>query len=98
MGTSCFGVRSGQISKATTARADSCSELSDGRSALLKLAPLARTKIHGLFHEIRAVNDLFFGPLNAQSFAALCESAEALLRGSREAMQYIARIEEEPEN
>ena len=71
---------------------------SDGRSALLKLAPLGRTKIHGLFREIRAVNDLFFGPLNAQSFAALCESAEALVRGSREAMQYIARIEEKPEN
>jgi DNA-binding MarR family transcriptional regulator len=71
---------------------------SDGRSALLKLPPLARTKIHGLSNEIRAVNDLFFGPLNAQSFAALCESAEALVRGSREAMQYIARIEEKPEN
>lgn len=71
---------------------------SDGRSALLKLAPLGRTKIHGLFREIRAVNDLFFGSLNAQSFAALCESAEALVRGSREAMQYIARIEEKPEN
>jgi hypothetical protein len=41
---------------------------------------------------------LFFGPLNAQSFAALCGSAEALVRGSREAMQYIARIEEKPEN
>jgi DNA-binding MarR family transcriptional regulator len=71
---------------------------SDGRSALLKLTPPSRTKIHELFGEIRAVNDLFFGPLNARSFAALCESAEALVRGSREAMQYIARREETPEN
>ena len=71
---------------------------SDGRSALLKLTPLGRTKIHGLFGEIRAVNDLFFGPLNAQSFAALCESAEALVRGSREAMQYITPMEDRPEN
>ena len=71
---------------------------SDGRGVLLKLTPPGRTKIHGLFGEIRAVNDLFFGPLNARSFAALCESAEALVRGSREAMQYIAPREETPEN
>ena len=71
---------------------------SDGRGVLLKLTPPGRTKIHGLFGEIRAVNDLFFGPLNARSFAALCESAEALVLGSREAMQYIAPMEETPEN
>jgi len=71
---------------------------SDGRGVLLKLTPPGRTKIHGLFGEIRAVNDLFFGPLNARSFAALCEGAEALVRGSREAMQYIAPREETPEN
>jgi len=71
---------------------------SDGRGVLLKLTPPGRTKIHGLFGEIRAVNDLFFGPLNARSFAALCEGAEALVRGSREAMQYIAPMEETPEN
>jgi len=71
---------------------------SDRRSALLKLAPLGRTKIHRLLCEIRAVNDLFFEPLNAQSFAALCASAEALVGGSREAMQHIARMEETSEN
>ena len=71
---------------------------SDRRSALLKLAPLGHTKIHGLVGEIRAVNDLFFGPLTTQSFAALCASAEALVLGSREAMQYIARMQETPEN
>lgn len=71
---------------------------SDRRGALIKLTPLGRTKIHGLLAEIRAVNDLFFGLLTAESFAALCASAEALVRGSREAMQYIARREETPDN
>jgi MarR family transcriptional regulator, organic hydroperoxide resistance regulator len=71
---------------------------SDRRGALIKLTPLGRTKIHGLLAEIRAVNDLFFGLLTAESFAALCASAEALVRGSREAMQYIARMEEMSDN
>jgi len=70
----------------------------DRRGALLKLAPLGRTKIHGLLAEIRAVNGLFFGLLTAESFAALCASAEALVAGSREAMQYIARMEETSDN
>ena len=67
---------------------------SDRRGALLKLTPLARTKIHRLLAEIRTVNDLFFGLLTDKSFTALCASAEALVEGSRDAMQYIARIEE----
>jgi MarR family transcriptional regulator, organic hydroperoxide resistance regulator len=71
---------------------------SDRRGALLKLTPLARTKIHRLLSEIRAVNDLFFGLLTAKSFTALCAGAEALVEGSREAIQYIARIEEKSDN
>jgi DNA-binding MarR family transcriptional regulator len=66
----------------------------DGRSALLSLAPAGRMRIDGLMSEIRTVNDLFFGLLDARSFAQLCASAGALVRGSREAMQYIERIEE----
>jgi len=66
----------------------------DGRSALLSLAPAGRMRIDGLRSEIRTVNDLFFGLLGARSFAQLCASAGALVRGSREAMQYIERIEE----
>ena len=61
--------------------------LSDRRGALLKLTPLARRKIHRLLREIRAVNDLFFGLLTAESFTTLCAGAEALVEGSREAMQ-----------
>ena len=71
---------------------------SDRRGALLKLTPLARRKIHRLLPEIRAVNDLFFGLLTLESFTALCAGAEALVEGSREAMQYIARIEEKSDN
>jgi len=67
---------------------------SDRRGALLKLTPSAHTKIHRLLAEIRAVNDLFFGLLTEKSFTALCAGAEALVEGSRDAMQYIARIEE----
>ena len=66
----------------------------DGRSALLSLAPAGRMRIDGLMSEIRTVNDLFFGLLGARSFAQLCASAGALVRGSREAMQYIEGIEE----
>lgn len=71
---------------------------SDRRGALIKLTPLGCRKIHELLPEIRAVNDLFFGLLNDQSFTALCNGAEALVAGSREAMRYIARIEEMPDN
>ena len=66
----------------------------DGRSALLSLAPAGRMRIDGLMSEIRTVNDLFFGLLGVRLFAQLCASAGALVRGSREAMQYIERIEE----
>jgi len=71
---------------------------SDRRGALIKLTPLGRAKVLGLFAEVRAVNDLFFGLLTAESFAALCAGTEALVGGSREAMQYIARTEEMPDN
>jgi len=71
---------------------------SDRRGALLKLSSLGRAKIHRLLAEIRAVNDLFFGRLTAGSFGALCAGTEALVEGSREAMQYIARMEERAEN
>jgi len=66
----------------------------DRRGALLKLAPHGRIKIDRLLAEIRTVNDLFFGLLTKHSFAALCATAEALVGGSREAMHYIARVEE----
>jgi DNA-binding MarR family transcriptional regulator len=60
----------------------------DRRGALLSLTATGQMKIHQLIPEIRAVNDLFFGRLDAQSFRALCTSAAALVHGSQEAMRY----------
>jgi MarR family transcriptional regulator, organic hydroperoxide resistance regulator len=69
----------------------------DHRGALLRLTSTGRTKLHRLAAEIRSVNDLFFGLLSVRSFNELCAGAAALVRGSREALQYITGVEEEPE-
>jgi len=60
----------------------------DRRGALLSLTATGRMKIHQLIPEIRAVNDLFFGGLDADSFRGLCTSAAVLVHGSQEAMRY----------
>jgi DNA-binding MarR family transcriptional regulator len=65
----------------------------DGRGALLSLTRAGRLKVDRLIPEIRAVNDLFFGRLDAHSFSELCDSAAALVDGSREAMRHIERVE-----
>jgi DNA-binding MarR family transcriptional regulator len=66
----------------------------DRRGALLSLTQTGRLKMDRLIPEIRAVNDLFFGRLDAQSFSELCASASALVHGSREAMRYTQKAEE----
>ena len=67
----------------------------DRRGALLSLTQEGRLKMDRLIPELRAVNDQFFGGLDAHSFSELCASAAALVRGSREAMRYTQRAEEE---
>ena len=67
----------------------------DRRGALLSLTQAGRLKMDRLIPEIRAVNDLFFGRLDAHSFSELCASTAALVHGSREAMRYTQRAEEE---
>jgi DNA-binding MarR family transcriptional regulator len=67
----------------------------DRRGALLSLTQSGRSKMDRLIPEIRAVNDLFFGKLDAHSFSELCTSAAVLVRGSREAMRYTHKAEEE---
>ena len=67
----------------------------DRRGSLLSLTQEGRLKMDRIIPEIRAVNDLFFGGLDAHSFSELCASAAALVRGSREAMRYTQRAEEE---
>jgi MarR family transcriptional regulator, organic hydroperoxide resistance regulator len=67
----------------------------DRRGALLSLTQAGRLKMDRLIPEIRAVNDRFFGRLDAHSFSELCASAVALVHGSREAMRYTQRAEDE---
>jgi len=66
----------------------------DRRGALLSLTQAGRFKMDRLIPEIRTVNDLFFGRLDAHSFSELCVSATALVQGSREAMRYTQKTEE----
>ena len=66
----------------------------DRRGALLSLTQAARLKMDRLIPEIRAVNDLFFGRLDAHSFSELCAGAAALVHGSRESMRYTQKAEE----
>jgi DNA-binding MarR family transcriptional regulator len=67
----------------------------DRRGVLLTLAPAGRLKIDRVSAEIRAINDMFFGTLDAQSFAALCAAAQALVKGSGKAVQYVNAVEGE---
>ena len=68
----------------------------DRRGVLLSLAPAGRLKIDRVGPEIRAINDLFFGVLDAPSFAALSAAAAALVKGSRKAVHYVNAVESEP--
>jgi hypothetical protein len=56
---------------------------------LLSMAPAGRLAIDRLSPAIRAVNDLFFGALDAKSFAALSAAVAALVESSRHAIQYV---------
>src|SRR6266849_30376 len=72
------------------------SNLQDRRGVLLSLAPAGRLKIDRASPEIRAINDMFFGALDAESFAALCVAAQALVKGSGKAVHYVNAVESEP--
>src|SRR6266849_4502895 len=68
----------------------------DRRGVLVSLAPAGRLKIDRVSAEIRAINDMFFGALDAESFAALCVAAQALVKGSGKAVHYVNAVESEP--
>ena len=65
----------------------------DGRGVLLSLAPAGRLKIDRVAAGIRAINDLFFGTLDASSFGALGAAAAALVKGSGKALHYLNAVE-----
>lgn len=67
----------------------------DRRGILLSIAPAGRIEIGKIGDEIRVINDLFFGALDAKAFAALCAAISALVHSSRKAIQYVNA--EEPE-
>jgi DNA-binding MarR family transcriptional regulator len=67
----------------------------DRRGILLRIAPAGRIEIGKIGDEIRAINDLFFGALDAKAFAALSKAVRALVHSSRKAIQYVSA--EEPE-
>jgi DNA-binding MarR family transcriptional regulator len=69
----------------------------DRRGVLLSLAPAGRLKIDRVAAEIRAINDLFFGALDAPSFSALSAAAAALVKGSGKAVYYLHAVESEPQ-
>jgi DNA-binding MarR family transcriptional regulator len=61
----------------------------DRRGVLLSIAPAGRLKLDSISHDIRAINDLFFGELDAKSFAALSSGAAALVSGSSRAIRRL---------
>ena len=68
----------------------------DRRGVLLSLAPAGRPRIDRVAAEIRAINDLFFGALDAPLFYALSAAAAALVKGSGRAVHYLNSLEGEP--
>jgi DNA-binding MarR family transcriptional regulator len=65
----------------------------DRRGVLISLAPAGRLELDRVSAEIRAINDLFFGALDAASFAALSIAAQALVAGSGRALHYVKAVE-----
>lgn len=63
----------------------------DRRGVLVSIAPAGRIEIGHIGGEIRAINDLFFGALDAKSFAALSRAVAALVASSRRAVSHIGR-------
>jgi len=70
----------------------------DRRGVLLSVAPAGRLAVHRVSDEIRAVNDLFFGALDAVSFAALSAAAGALVESSAKAVRYISPVQGSPQS
>jgi MarR family transcriptional regulator, organic hydroperoxide resistance regulator len=62
----------------------------DRRGVLLTLTAAGRLEIDRLSAEIRAINDMFFGALGRNAFAALCAAAQALVKGSGAAVEYVS--------
>jgi DNA-binding MarR family transcriptional regulator len=69
----------------------------DRRGVLLSVAPAGRLAVDRVSTEIRTVNDLFFGALDAASFATLAAAAGALIESSGKAVRYIGAVKGAPQ-
>ena len=69
----------------------------DRRGVLLSVAPAGRLAVDRVSAEIRAVNDLFFGALDAGSFPALSDAVSALVESSSKAISYISSAKGTPQ-
>ena len=58
----------------------------DGRSVLVSLTPMARNALEGALPHIRAVNDVFFGRLDAEEFEFLSVAASRIVDASASAV------------
>ncbi len=67
----------------------------DRRGILLSIAPAGRIEIGKIGDEIRAINDLFFGALDAKAFAALSAAVGALVLSSRKAIHYVSATDQQ---
>lgn len=63
----------------------------DRRSVLLNLSADGRSRIKRLAPQIRSLNDVLFGGLDAKSFSELSALAEILVEGSGKAVERIER-------
>jgi DNA-binding MarR family transcriptional regulator len=67
----------------------------DRRGVLLSLSRAGRSEIRRIGAEIRSINDVFFGSLDAKAFAALSAAADALVGGSRKAVQLVGAADDD---
>ena len=67
----------------------------DGRSVLLSLTPAGRDCVTALAPEVRQVNDLFFGALDAARFEALSSVMADMVGSAARALAYIEAVERE---
>jgi len=70
----------------------------DRRVVLLSVAPAGRLAVDRVSAEIRTVNDLFFGTLDAASFASLSAAAGALVESSAKAVRYTTSAKGSPQS
>jgi DNA-binding MarR family transcriptional regulator len=70
----------------------------DRRGVLLSVAPAGRLAVDRVSAEIRTINDLFFGALDAASFVGLSDAAAALVESSAKALRHIILAKGSPQS